>query len=313
MARRATPAEGEETLILLDVDGVLNVGLHDAGRRPVVFTHDNLRLARRMVGRIDPVAQRLREVAARSLEHHGEDDTYEKLVADTDDLSELLVSRLARLIRAAGPACHVVLSSTWRNPQHAEQARQLENCIAKHLDRPFAFSARTAIRPEPGAMDRLECLGEYISEFCQKRASAENGRRRLRILVVDDFCATPLSCRSSQGSFIDCSQAAEDFLQAQAGAKSIVLVRVVHTVESWVAFSGNSVAVGCGLTMQHFSNAMQFLDGCCDDIMPRTPSPEATHNTVTLKHPSIYRKRRCSGASSALQRMRKRHRGCVAC
>jgi len=299
MAQLSAP---QEKLILLDVDGVLNVVLHDAGHGPVLLTQDNLRLAHRLAGHADPVAQRLREVAAHSLAHHGEDDTYEKLAAGDDDLSQLLVSRLAELIGAAGRDCHVVLSSTWRNPQHAEHIGQLENCIAKHLGRPFTFDARTPLRAEPGAIDRLECLGDYISEFCQKRASIENSRMELRILVVDDFCAAPLSCWSCQGSFIDCPQAAEDFLQAKAGAESTVLVRVVHSMENWIADRGNPVSVGCGLTMQHFCNAMKFLDGGST----KTPNPEAAENTAISENMRLYRKRRCSRALSRLPRKQSR-------
>mmetsp|Transcript_61179 Transcript_61179/g.117971 ORF Transcript_61179/g.117971 Transcript_61179/m.117971 type:complete len:330 (+) Transcript_61179:46-1035(+) len=310
MARRSPFMKGD-TLILLDVDGVLNVSVPNADGA-VLFSQDNLRQARRMVGRADPVALGLRMVAARSLAHHGEDDTYEKLAAGPNDLSELLVSRLARLINAAGRDCHVVLSSTWRNPQHAEQVRLMENSIAKHLDRSFTFDARTALRPETGAMDRLECLGDYIFEFCQKRVGSENGRRGLRILVFDDFSATPLSCCSCRGSSIDSSKAAQDFLQAQAGTESIVPVRVVHTMESWTTNLGNHIAVGCGLTMQHFCNAMKFLGGgSCNHLVSRTPSLKAAVNIAILELPASSQKRWCSGAMLAWPRLRKRNRAKV--
>jgi len=74
-----------DTLIFLDVDGVLNVGVNDEPNVPIAFTSGNVQLASQMAAKaktsnIHPLAERILAVAARKLEH-GENGTYEKLVA----------------------------------------------------------------------------------------------------------------------------------------------------------------------------------------------------------------------------------------
>mmetsp|Transcript_131853 Transcript_131853/g.256874 ORF Transcript_131853/g.256874 Transcript_131853/m.256874 type:complete len:305 (-) Transcript_131853:49-963(-) len=252
-----------ETLIFLDVDGVLNVGVYDQGNAPVAFNADNLQLAEQLAGRGHPLADRLRAVASREIEH-GKDITYKSLVATEGDLSDTLVERLAWLIQSAGTMCQVVLSSSWRRPQHARRAAFLESRISKQLGKPFTFDDRTVIREERTAMDRLKCLGDYVETFCKKR---DSNAGKLRLLVLEDFCISALSGLSSNEGPIDSCEDAERYLLRKAGDDTTASVRIIHTFESWKTEQGMRVAIGCGITMEHFSRALKFLDGerCLQD------------------------------------------------
>jgi len=245
-----------ETLILVDVDGVLNVGVYDRGNAPVAFNQDNLKLANRLAGQNNALADRIRAVACMEVE--GEEATYEKLLAEPTDLSQVLVGRLAQLIGQAGSSCSVVLSSSWRKPKHAKRVLTLEACISSHLGRPFTFDDRTQLREEAGgAMDRLEVLGDYAEAFCRKRRGSA---LKLRILVLEDFCITPLDGQMCQGVCIGSPEAAEGYLMSRAGDHSTLSVRIIHTFDKWTTELGIPVAVGTGLTMKHFCRALQFLD-----------------------------------------------------
>lgn len=187
----------------------------------------------------------------------GEDDTFEKLVAAPGDLSDLLVGRLAKIIQAAGGDCKVILSSSWRKPQHNSRTQRLESAIARHLNRgSFSFDDRTALRSENTAEDRLECLGDYISDFCKKRAECDE---KLRILVLEDFCVSKLRGLNCRGAPIDGPADAETYLLGQAGGSPNVTVRIIHTYDEWTTESGLNIAVGCGLTTEHFEQALYFL------------------------------------------------------
>jgi len=271
--RRGSSRSGPtETLIFVDVDGVLNVGVFDQGNAPVAFNQTNLQLALKLEGQNNILADRIRSVAGMEVE--GEHATYEKFVAEPCDLSQLLVGRLAQLIGQAGSSCSVVLSSSWRKPKHAKRVQTLETCIGTQLGRPFKFDDRTPLNEEAGgAMDRLQVLGDYTETFCHKRkGKAVN----VRILVLEDFCVTPLSGKVSnggcgflnlplglkcQGVSIHSHEAAERYLISRSADSSAPSVRIIHTYDAWTTDQGLSVAVGTGLTMKHFCQAQQFLDG----------------------------------------------------
>jgi len=251
-----------DTLIFLDVDGVLNVGVHDGPNVPIAFTSANLQLAVQMeaaskTSDIHPVAERVLAVAARKV-GHGEDGTYEKLIAhDSNDLSDLLVSRFVKLVQAAGSSCHLVFSSSWRLPRYSKRKQLLETCIAKHMGKPFTFEASTSLRKEQTPMDRLQIIGEYLVDFCKHRAS--DAPLALRILVLDDFNSTALCGQECQGVCIDSPEAAECYLADLIGDDFDVKVKIVYTYDSWTTEQGTPIAIGCGLTMEHFGVGLSFL------------------------------------------------------
>jgi len=251
-----------DTLIFLDVDGVLNVGVQD-GLDTFAFKSENLQLANKLAaeaesGNIHPVAELILAVAARKLEH-GENGTYEKLIAHDDNLSDLLVSRFVKLVQAAGSSCHLVLSSSWRRPGLTKRKQQLETCIAKHMGTPFTFDASTSLRDEQTPMDRLEVIGEYLVNFCKHRGS--DASPALRILVLEDFDNTALCGQECQGVCIDSPEAAESYLAELIGTDFDVKVKIVHTCDSFTTEQGASIDIGCGLTMEHFGAGLNFLNG----------------------------------------------------
>lgn len=251
------------TLLFVDVDGVLNVGIRDDGNAPLAFTEENLKLARELERRPNLLGEKLRNVASREL-GGGEDGTFEKLVAAPGDLSDLLVGRLARIIQAAGSDCKVVLSSSWRKPRYNGRTQRLENAIARQLGRSsFSFDDRTSLRTENTAEDRLECLGDYISEFCKKHGASYD---KLRILVLEDFCINELRGLCCRGHPVDSPADAETYLLGQAGNSSKVAIRVIHTYEGWVTESGTIIAIGCGLTTEHYNEALLFLQSTSDMV-----------------------------------------------
>jgi hypothetical protein len=252
-----------ESLIFVDVDGVLNIGIEDPQGAPLTFSADNLQTAWRMVDMPDVVAQRIRSVAAREIGHDehptwdGCPARYEQLMAENNGLSPVLVRRLADLISIAGTQSKVVLSSKWRNKQHAAARRSLEVQLSAYLGRDFMFDDFTALHDEKDAMGRLEILGDYVEHVCQQRRSA--GVRKLQILVLDDFFNTNLAKLSCKGFAIDSPSAAERYLHGRTGKDPNVSIRVVHTYDHWISRAGLPVSIGCGLTAEHTSYASDFL------------------------------------------------------
>ncbi|CAE7369400.1 tubd1 [Symbiodinium natans] len=120
--------EQVDTILFVDVDGVLNVGIQDSGNAPILLKTDELNLARDLcaagyAGRDAETARRICALASHSADHAG-GITYEAL-ASQDHLSKVLLGRLALLIQEAGSQCHVVLSSSWRKKQHAGKRKVL--------------------------------------------------------------------------------------------------------------------------------------------------------------------------------------------
>ncbi|CAK0809548.1 unnamed protein product, partial [Prorocentrum cordatum] len=223
------PAAPAETLIFVDVDGVLNLAVRDPeDAAPVGLSHENIDVARKVWGmrkrrlRGEPMIERIIDVHDRKLdEGEGEDATYAKLAhQEAVGLSDVLVERLARLIRAA-PCCTVVLSSTWRMPEHKFRAQRLETALGHHLGSPrWAFHARTSLEPERGASDRLQRIGDFVAGHLAKGC----GRRQLRVLVLDDFMVNAFHGWQCGGRPMDSCEAAErylsDFLLASAADDS---------------------------------------------------------------------------------------------
>lgn len=253
-----------ETLLFIDVDGVLNVAIQDPGSDPAAFSGENLKLARSMAGQGNPLADRISTVADRSIPVDEEEGNYERFVSQPGDLSDLLVGRLAHLIQsslACGSSARIVLASFWRRPQHIERQRFLESRLTHHLGRPFSFDDHTSLREEKGAACRISTIGDYIEDFCQHRTGSY--LRKTRVLVLDDFSASALRGLTIDEMPIDSAEGAERYLLNRAGDGSGVSVRVIHTFEEFYHVDGENgmqVSMGCGLRLDYFNRALHFLD-----------------------------------------------------
>jgi len=258
-----TEAPQVDTLLFVDVDGVLNISIRDGNDAPVTLTAANMELARRRIaqGHACMLSRRISEVSATAAEHTDNAqenvERYEAFVStDCDELCCAFVGRLAQLIQAAGPCCRVVLSSMWRLPEHALKRQRLESCISLHMGHSFKFDDCTDLKEDAGILGRLDCIGGYIRSFCANSGVLSS---KLRILVLDDFFAIPWPGVSRE----DWTAAAERYLLAQAGhASSRMVLRVVNTSRFWMSTQGDhELQVGCGLISDNFSQASDFLEG----------------------------------------------------
>ncbi|OLP94744.1 Tubulin delta chain [Symbiodinium microadriaticum] len=182
-----------DTILFVDVDGVLNVGIQDDGNAPILLKTNELDLARELCaagynGRDADTARRICALASHAADCFGS-ITYEAL-ASQDQLSKVLLGRLALLIQEAGNRCHVVLSSSWRKKQHAGRRKVLEEELSQCLGRPFVFDGVTALLlPERHAVHRLAAIRMYLSDFAQKDRFTAN----VKVVVIDDFFLSPVS------------------------------------------------------------------------------------------------------------------------
>jgi hypothetical protein len=249
-----------DTLIFVDVDGVLNVSVKDPGNSPLIFDTTNAQLAlkrRESPSAVTPsIVARLLSVIEQSLPAvNGEKTAYMDLIADpSNSLSVTLVHNLAKIVSAAGERCGFVLSSTWRKPGLEARVRTLEALMSKCLGKHFCFSDRTPYKAERCAVDRLETLGDYLAALQVKRGE---GAPTLRVLVLDDFNVTPLDGWRCEGRKIGSAEDVEMFLSHCAGGD--VKVKLLHTYDKWAQAGGPSVEVGTGLQQQHVDDAHAFL------------------------------------------------------
>jgi hypothetical protein len=273
-----TPTE-VDTLVFVDVDGVLNVGAKDTGLGPLILSDANIKHCERLWGNRESEREcvsikRVMAMCSRQL-GHGEDSTFTKLATTSPShISDILVSRLAELIRAAGPNTQVVLSSTWQRPQHRAHRTRLEESIGKYLSKSFTFDATTESQYEHNAEGRLLAIGRFLSRFCaQRRGVAAQG---LRVLVLEDFYITQMGVWSCEGARMDSSLCCERYLlQKMYGALGEefdgsldITVKVQHTYDEWTTDDGLLIQVGCGLTMNHHQEAMAYLKlGCEDEVL----------------------------------------------
>lgn len=255
-----------DTLLFLDVDGVLNVGLRDPGNNPVSCSHENLDRAVRMwqdraafTTEQRNCVERLVAVHDREL-GHGEQSTLAALgSAPPFDLSDVLVNRIANIIRAAGHRRSVILSSSWRRPQHLERMKGLERAIARHLGEPFVFDGKTNLAKEVDPSGRLLAIGAYIQQM-------QTSATKLRVLVLDDFYITNIGGWSVDGFLVDSVEAAERYIRERPPFAAPALemsVRVIHTYDEWATPEGLLVQVGTGITKAHLCQACGFLGYGC--------------------------------------------------
>eukprot|EP00439_Symbiodinium_sp_Y106_P051162 s5526_g6.t2 len=254
-----------DTIIFVDVDGVLNVGIQDDDKPPLLFrdedVHTALRLAKK--GYNGPEASCVEKLSALAEHQVGfkENGTYDKLMTRNGaELTDLLVQRLAKLIALAGPNAKVVLSSSWRRPHHRTRRRQLEESLAQHLGKSFRFHSVTALyREEKTAADRLETVGDYLAEFCHRRDDVTS----LRVVMLEDFFITPLDGWKLKGRAIKNPSDAERYLDSRARSMSPALSvqsKLCHCYDHVKTSSGLRMQVGTGFTQQLFEEASAFLD-----------------------------------------------------
>mmetsp|Transcript_106705 Transcript_106705/g.306959 ORF Transcript_106705/g.306959 Transcript_106705/m.306959 type:complete len:190 (+) Transcript_106705:28-597(+) len=160
-------ARPPDTIIYVDINGVLNVGIRDDGASPLLLDSENLSMARRArdLRLLSPQARdyidRVTSVADRRV-GSGEGATYSDYAcAGGKQVVDALLARLAQIIRAADDP-FVVLTSNWRKPKHKEKMRRLEDAISKHMGSPFVFDGATDVADDSNAADRLLCIGEHL-------------------------------------------------------------------------------------------------------------------------------------------------------
>jgi len=254
------------TIIFLDVDGVLNVGVRDdTNCSPLLLSMQNVKIVRKMAerGELEQASERLLSLLDRK-PGHGE-GTFEALAADTNThISEVFVQRLAQIIKAAGnkESVKVVLSSSWRKTTHRHRVMSLEAAISRHLNRSFSFDDKTALAYEGGAEDRLRMIGDYLSHSYTNYFNNNALPASLNVLVLDDFFVTPVRNWRCSGTIMDSTQAVEQYLLGRLPAQDRLPseVRVIHSYDEWSTDKGMRVQVGVGLTQEHFCKAMAFVN-----------------------------------------------------
>eukprot|EP00929_Paragymnodinium_shiwhaense_P009154 TRINITY_DN113206_c0_g1_i1.p1 TRINITY_DN113206_c0_g1~~TRINITY_DN113206_c0_g1_i1.p1 ORF type:complete len:335 (+),score=48.02 TRINITY_DN113206_c0_g1_i1:69-1007(+) len=257
-----------ETYILVDVDGVLNVGLHDDANAPILLVDSNLKCAKQYKekqaaggGAPNPCVDKLVYLADLPL-GDGEEDgtTFETFAcASPSETSDILVNRLAKIILAAGQNCSVILSSNWRRPKNAARVKKLEECIGNKLERPFSFDGSTPQCLERTAADRLRCMGDYIAAKSSQKAGT--GAGRLRFLCLEDFFITGMDGWKCDGTKIESVRAAEEYLKKRgANQDTTVDVKLIHTYAEITTDAGLKAKTGTGLIMPLVNEAMEFLE-----------------------------------------------------
>lgn len=259
---RQTSAQSIGTLLFVDVDGVLNVGIDDSGVE-VELSSENVRQALEMKKEAgaSEAPNDLAEKIVATYRHeigHG-DATLMQYMADTPfNCCKKMIGRLAELIQMAGVGCTVVLSSSWRMPQHAYRVHLLERALQSYLGKKFVFHERTAPVVDSTPARRLRCIGDFIATKGSKFFSSWS---KWRVLLLEDFHIHPLDGWLCDGHHISSTDAAEQYLMSKMPASVNASVRLVHTFSSWTAPSGSTVRIGTGLTNEHFCKAMAFLTG----------------------------------------------------
>jgi hypothetical protein len=242
------------TLLFVDIDGVLNIGIGDKGNAPFSLNTDNIAIAGKKNAK-SRCAQLLLGVACVQVDQ--ENTTYGELCKGSPQLADIYVKRLADLIAAAKSQGKLmcVLSSTWRT-QNVPGVRVLEQKVSKHLGEPFTFDAETDTQEFRGRGGRLEIIGKFLSDWA---ATSTENFDNVRALVLEDFHITPLDGWSCHEKDMTCTQDVDKLLRSCLPRKMNAATCLIHTFDQWTTDSGLLLQVGSGLTMKHFQRAMAFL------------------------------------------------------
>lgn len=246
------------TLVFVDIDGVLNVGVSDGKSNPLAINRDNLQMLACLdkLGRIDGAESRMLS-AASSQKAEGEQLTYAELCKDSGDFVEAFVGRFVKLLQAIGPSAKVVLTSTWRLPKHAMKLASLEKAISKKLCKVFRFELRTASQEADSPEGRLRGMSRFLREYLP--GQKVNAITHLRALVLEDFHVNPLHSWSCDGQPMSCMEEVETYLTSHMPDNMVRAAKLIHTYSEWKTLTGDCIRAGSGLTQNHFEDAMKFL------------------------------------------------------
>lgn len=248
----ASRSKAVGTVVFVDVDGVLNVGIRDPPKSPLNLTIDNVSRARCTEGRASAVILSVCE----RLQHGqacGGSATYSELVADSrTGASEVLLGRLADVLREAGDGRFVVLSSSWREPRYRLKVELLEERISHALGEPFCFDDTTGACKDSCPTKRLACIGDYVSRNCG------GWQRSARVLVLEDFHISPLRGWSIDDLPVQGAADVEGYLKSRAAPTSDLSVLLAHTFDQWLTPEG-PVQIGSGLSHQDVERAVKFF------------------------------------------------------
>lgn len=259
----AVPEALVDTILFVDVDGVLNVGIYDPFDAPILLKSSELSMAREIVamdyrGFDSATAYKICALAATPADP--ESTTTFEALASQDQLSKVLVGRLSELIQEAGPKCHVVLSSSWRKKQHLKRRQRLELDLSEALGRYFTFHDVTQLTPELHAGDRLQTIRSYLQDFA---AANLCGGGELKVIVVDDFFLSPLSYADPfriTGGDLHTLEEVEDFLLQPLDEMGIeASAKVLHCYRKVTTSNGLVLQVGMGLSNGLLKDAKEFL------------------------------------------------------
>lgn len=245
-----------ETLIFVDADGVINVGVRDVpGQPPLLLCQRNLNRARKQSCNEGP-NYIISVAASRDVGH--DDGSYSKFatVPDSSDICELFAQRLAGIINLAGPRCKTVLSSSWRKPHHQNRVLALEAAISKYGGKAFKFEGRTRLGAD-APEGRIECISDFLRDHTENRKSSEGP---LRVLVLEDFAAT----HPSQWNFangVNSKDGLEEYWRRSSSQPQNAHVKLIHCYEEFVTDKGVQVQMGSGLTSANVCEAERFLMG----------------------------------------------------
>jgi hypothetical protein len=253
-----------ETLIFVDCDGVINVGIRDfPGQSPLLLCEKNLAVCKACdspprAGSVAATSHIMFSTAYRQV-GLGDEGTYAKFATPpgSHDISPLLAERLAEILQYAGPHSKMVLSSSWRKPKHQQRVEALEAALSKYSQAPITFDARTKLGSDEPEK-RVELIGDFVREYSENRQHSD---RPLRVLVLEDFGAShpqhwnlvhktshPQSVEGVEACLRECS-----FQPKQTS------VKLVHCYEEWTTSFGQFVQVGTGLTRAKVCEAERFL------------------------------------------------------
>lgn len=253
-----------QTVIFLDVDGVLNIGIRDPGNSALLLNDANLANVKKMAESIDRLPGPVRDNVVRMLatvdrELADGDTSYVDFACHgTNEVSEELVRRLAVILRAAGPKGQVVFASTWRWPQYNKRVKKLEAMLSSMLGQDFTFKQRTKLCTERGGQDRLRTIGDHMAMLGAKH----DGSSPLNVLVIDDFSITGFKDGKMDidEQRIRSPEDAAMYLKQRFSPKRSALLNcaVIHTYDEWDV-NGVTVQIGSGLKSERVCEAVKFL------------------------------------------------------
>jgi len=255
-AGTALPAFSKKTMTLLfvDIDGVLNIGVGDTGNAPFSLNSDNIAIAGAKPAK-SRCAQLLLGVACKQVDH--ENTTYGELCKGSPQLADIYVKRLADIIAAAKSQGQLmcVLSSTWRT-HNVKGVRVLEQKVSKLLGECWKFDEQTDTQEFKGRGGRLENIGNFLSDWSETSTVSFD---IVRALVLEDFHITRLDGWSCHERDMTCAEDVDALLRTCLPPKMNAATCLIHTYDEWKTDSGLLLQVGSGLTMKHFDKAMAFL------------------------------------------------------